>query len=140
MRVGVILALLVLPLAELYVLIALGARIGALWMILWVVASAVLGVIVWRRQGAQIMLSAMREASRGRAPTTSPFETLLVGFAGILLIFPGVITDVLALPLLIPPLRRALLRSWLARLMRAMPTSAAGGRVIEGESQRLDDR
>jgi UPF0716 protein FxsA len=146
MRFGLIFFMVVLPLLELWGLIRLGTQIGAGLTVLWVVTAAVLGVLLWRRQGTAVALDAMRRASQGQIGALAPLETMMIGFGAILLIFPGIITDFLALPLLIPPVRRFLLHRLLGRIF-VMKGDASGpaagshasGRVIEGESRRLED-
>jgi len=117
---------LLFPALELYLLVKVGGIIGALNMVLWVFASAVIGMWAVRAQGQSAMLKARAEMNAGRVPQTSFLDGLLLFFGGILLILPGLITDAVGLLLLIPPVRR-----WaaprLAAYLTARQASATGG-------------
>ncbi len=99
------LLLLAVPLIELAGLIILGQRIGVGYTLLWVLVSGLLGVAVIQRQG----WGTLQRLQERMAENRSPFSVLKSGMwgvvAGLLLIFPGVITDVLAAAALIVALR-----------------------------------
>ena len=101
-------ALLMLPLAELAAFIAVAAAVGFLWAVALLAAGSLAGALILRRAGGNHIarmrvvlgdnrLTALQADGAGTA-------TLIAGF---LLLIPGFITDVLALLLLIAPLRRA---------------------------------
>ena len=104
-----LLALLALPFMELVVFIAVANSIGFLWALTLVVATSMAGAMVLRHAGGS-HIARMRVAVG-----TNNFTSLqadgpgtLTLLAGILLLIPGFITDVLGLLLLLAPLRRAL--------------------------------
>ena len=125
-----------LPLAELYTLVVVGARIGALRTIALLILAGIGGAAVMRHFGARGLLQLRDALGRGQSPAQPMVEIGLAQLAGLLLILPGFIGDAVALGLLLPPLRR-----WLAR--RLSPPMAAETRtevhVIEGEFRRRDD-
>ncbi len=97
-----------LPLAEIFVLIAVADQIGIGWTLLALLGSAVAGIVVIRVLGAA-SLAQLREALARREPPAGPlFRGACVLIAGMLLIVPGFISDVFALLLLIPPTRAVL--------------------------------
>jgi UPF0716 protein FxsA len=124
-----------LPLAELYTLLAVAARIGALRTVALLVLAGVAGVAVMRQVGVRGVLHLRDALGRGQSPAQPMLEILLMQLAALLLIVPGFIGDAVALGLLLPPLRR-----WLAA--RLSPPMAAETRtevhVIEGEFRRRD--
>ncbi|ROR29599.1 FxsA family protein [Inmirania thermothiophila] len=124
-----------LPLAEIYVLIRVGGWIGAGWTVLGVVGTAVLGVALLRAQGLATLARAHRALERGELPALELLEGAVLVVAGALLLTPGFITDTLGFLCLVPPLRRELLRRFLAS--RTLPPQ--GPVVIEGEFRREDD-
>lgn len=89
--------LLAVPLIELAGLILLGQAIGVGLTLLWVLVSGVLGVAVIQAQG----WSMLQRLQARMAHDTSPFGVLKSGMwgvlAGVLLVFPGVLTDAAAL-------------------------------------------
>lgn len=109
--------LVVLPLIEIGLFVTLGAWLG-LWTTLMVVlASALLGVAVIRRQGIVTML-ALREAMAARRdPGPAMADGALSVLAGSLLILPGFLTSVIGLLLLIPA-SRAGVAGWARRQMQ----------------------
>lgn len=97
--------LLVVPLIELAGLIMLGQAIGVGYTLLWVLASGLLGIAVIQRQGWGMLQRLQAQMAQNRAPLSVLKSGMWGVLAGLLLIFPGVITDVLALAALIMALR-----------------------------------
>ena len=81
-----LLAFLFYPALELYLLVKVGAAVGALNMVLWVFASALLGVWAMQTQGQSIMNRVMSEVSQGRAPQEAMLNGMLLFIAGVLLV------------------------------------------------------
>ncbi len=125
----------VLPLAELWLLIRVGAAIGALAVVAWVVAAAALGVAVIQRQGFHTLTRVRARLARGEAPAEELLDGMLLALAGLLLVVPGLLTDVAALLGLVPAVRR-----WLGRRLLASPrvVRRGGGNLIEGDCERED--
>ena len=121
-----------LPLAEILVLIAVADQIGIGWTVLALVAAAVLGVLVIRVLGAA-SLAALRDALARREPPAGPlFRGACVLIAGVLLIVPGFLSDILALLLLIPPVRATLIGA-LWRQRSGGRRDGDGAMVIDGD-------
>ena len=96
----------VLPVVELWLLIAIGRGIGALPTVLMVVGMGVLGATLARHEGRRVFhgwRSAIRE---GRVPEEGILEGALVLVGGVLLLTPGVVTDVMGILLFVRPTRR----------------------------------
>ena len=118
-------ALLVVPLLELYVLIQVGQVIGALWTVVALLAVTVLGAVLLRREGSRTWRSFQTATATGRVPGREVADGALVMLAGAFLLTPGFLSDVVGLALLLPPVR-ALLRGRLVayatrRLLAAPP-------------------
>jgi UPF0716 protein FxsA len=130
-----------LPWLELFTLIQLGIETSALTALFYVLATFVLGVAVIRRQGAG-MFEKLRQSQQGRVIGPDLLlDDVWVGFAGLLLIFPGMISDFFAVVVMIGPLRRRV-----ARLLGGSqpepyaPTrDSAPQEPIEGDFRRVDD-
>lgn len=104
------------PLLELYLLLAVGQRLGAAWTILVVLLTAALGAYLSKSQGLKT-LERMRESlRRGQVPATELVEGALILLAGAFLLTPGFLTDAVGFSLLMPPVRRRLLRLAHAKL------------------------
>src|SRR5262249_60646040 len=104
-----VLIFIVVPLAELYVIIQVGGAIGVIPTILTLLADALLGSFLLRHQGRAAWVRFNRALSENRIPHKEVIDGVLVIFGGALLLTPGFITDVFGLILLIPP-TRALVR------------------------------
>lgn len=141
------LLLLLLPVAEIWLLVQVGSHIGAGWTVLLVVAGALGGFLVIQTQGRSGLSRMTSLFRRGVSPAGEMLDGLLVLFAGFLLLIPGFITDVAGLALLLPPLRRWVSQRLLQRMVVVTPGPAGATpaentgqpRVLEGESRRIKD-
>jgi UPF0716 protein FxsA len=104
-----LLAVLTLPFLELAAFIAVAQAVGFLWALTLIVAGSLAGATVLRHAGGNHiarMRVAMSDGAFSALQADSSGAATL--FAGILLLIPGFITDVVGILLLIAPLRRAL--------------------------------
>lgn len=108
------LLLTVLPLVELVLLLLMGKYISVWFTLAFVVITALVGSVLLRYQGIQTFRNIQRDLQQSRMPTDSLLDGLFISIAAILLILPGVTTDVVGLTILIPPLRQ-LYKFWLVR-------------------------
>jgi UPF0716 protein FxsA len=112
----------VVPLAELYILIKIGGYIGGLNTILLVVMTAMLGAFLARLQGLRTLRQIQSSLSQGQIPAEGLIDGALILAGGILLVTPGVLTDLFALVLLFPTTRTPFKR-WLRRRFDRMVAS-----------------
>lgn len=120
-----ILLLLLLPVLELWLMIAIGSEVGALAVILWLAAMIFIGINLLRYLGASSMLRAVQSVRSGGAmPAQTLANGLFKAVGAVLLIIPGFITDLIALLCFIPLVRGLLLKRWLAKI--AASASARG--------------
>jgi UPF0716 protein FxsA len=102
------------PLLELYILIKIGSYIGAFQTVALVVFTALFGIVIARIEGLRKLQQIKQSLSQGIVPAEEMVDGVLIFVAGILLIIPGVLTDLFALVLLIP-YTRTLFKRWLRR-------------------------
>ena len=133
--------ILLLPWLELFTLIQLGIETSAVTAIGYVLATLAVGIMVLQRQG-QGMFERLREAQEGRVLGPQLLlDDMAMGLAGLLLIIPGMITDISAVLVMFGPLRRRL-AGW---LYGPQPEPYAPRRddsshvTIEGNYRRVDD-
>jgi UPF0716 protein FxsA len=117
------LLILVLPLAEIACFIVVGRRIGLFATLSLVVLSAIAGVVLMRIQGFGVLARLRQSGQDGRAPGKEMLDAAMIMIAGILLLIPGFLTDILGLALFLPPVRTFL---W-NRLMRNIVVVDIGG-------------
>ncbi|MCU1587735.1 MAG: FxsA family protein [Frankiales bacterium] len=101
----------VVPLAELWVLIQVGQAIGVLPTILLLLLDALLGTWLFRSQGRKTWQAFRQALVERRLPTVEVADGALVVLGGALLLTPGFLTDVLGVLCLLPPTRAVLRRS-----------------------------
>ena len=108
------LLILLLPLIEIAVLILVGSSIGVLATIGLIVLTGFLGMALLRVQGLAALAKIRAEMERGQAPDKSLADAAMIALAGVFLIIPGFVSDVIGILLFLPPVR-ALIRSAIGR-------------------------
>jgi len=143
--------LIALPVAEIMVWVKMSAVIGAGATILLSVLAVLVGLSILRRQGLAVLLDARTRLERGEMPVEAAFEGLCLSAAGFLFVLPGFLTDILAVLLLLAPVRAALW-FWIERNGSAVvvaqggqgagPGRSGGARsgpvIIEGDFHEVD--
>ncbi|MEM9705147.1 MAG: FxsA family protein, partial [Pseudomonadota bacterium] len=115
-----LIAFVVGPFVEIYILLKAGGAFGALPVILACVATAILGGVIMRLQGFAALASARRDIDAGKAPVEAAVDGVFLLVAAPFLMTPGFMTDALGFMLLTPPIRRAIARYALSRLRQAV--------------------
>jgi UPF0716 protein FxsA len=110
-----ILIFIVLPIAEIYVIIKVGEAIGVLPTIGLLILDGFLGAALLRHQGRAAWRRFNEALAAGKIPAREVFDGALVIVGGAFLLAPGFITDVIGVLLLIPP-SRAMFRGILSKL------------------------
>src|SRR3954468_2968150 len=148
MALLLILLFIVVPIAELAIIIQVGQWIGW-WTVVVLVADAILGSLLLRAQGRAAWGRFNGALSEGRIPHREVVDGVLVIFGGVLLLTPGFLTDIIGVLFLFPPtrvlLRGLLVRRGALKLVGAMPGTArapSNGRHhpddIEGVATDID--
>ena len=128
-----------LPLLEFYVLIKLGGAIGAMTTIVLLVFSGVLGLLLLQQQGLSTALRIQQAIARGESASFEVLESFAIFIAGVALLFPGFLTDILGFALLVPGIRRAILLLDIRQLPSEPEVKISPQGYIEGEYRRLDE-
>jgi UPF0716 protein FxsA len=160
-RLVIGLILVALPFAELALLVKTAKAVGFWAMLGMVVGAGVLGAFVLSRAGSGALRRAAQAIDEGRPPMADTLDGAFLMMAGMLLITPGFLTDAMALLLLLPPLRRALARWAVRRVLarggldeqtatpagdrsggtsHASPRDRGSGPIIEGGFERLSEK
>jgi UPF0716 protein FxsA len=123
---ALILIFVIVPIAELYVILQVGDAIGVGPTILLLVADSLLGSFLLRTQGRTVWRRFNVALAESRMPHREVLDGVLVIFGGAFLITPGFITDVFGLLLLLPPTRAVIRRLVVARLGRRVVVGVTG--------------
>ena len=146
MIVLLLLLFIVVPIAELYVIIQVGQAIGALPTIAILIADSLIGSLLLRSQG-RLAWRRFNDAMRaGRPPAREVLDGALVIFGGAFLITPGFLTDVIGILLLLPPTRAVARRMLVGVFARRFVVGMARGRGrdrergadVEGTASEID--
>ena len=129
---GVLLLLfLVVPIAELAVIVQVGQAIGTLSTIAVLLLISVVGATLMKREGLGVLHRARSSLASGRVPGREVADGFLIVLGGALMLTPGFLTDVVGLALLLPPVR-ALVRPFLLRQLQARAVVAVGSAAHRG--------
>lgn len=135
------------PLVELAALLYLGRATSVSFVLLVVVLTGILGVIVLRWQGYALVQRARKQMENREIPSLPIMDGFMIFIAAMLLIFPGVIGDVIGFSLLIPPVRRWYIAaiSWylkkrfhIHKRTTVVSTDGSGERTVVVDSEVLD--
>jgi UPF0716 protein FxsA len=146
---ALVLLLIVVPIAEIALIIQVGEWIGVWWTIALLLADAVLGSLLLRTQGRAVWRRFSVAVSEGRIPHREVLDGVLVIFGAALMLAPGFITDVIGALFLLPPtralMRRLLVRRAVLRIVGTPRAASRNGRpddiettAVDVESDRLD--
>lgn len=102
--------LIVIVVAEFWSISKVGHEIGALATLILLAAGFIFGVKLMRSQGLGAMAKSAQSMQSGESPMGAIAEGVVKAFAGILLILPGFISDLIALIILLPFVRKAFAR------------------------------
>ena len=127
------LAFTIIPVSEIYILIAIGGQIGILPSIGLVILTGIVGASLARSQGLQTLGRIRDSFQQGAVPGEELLNALLIAIAGIVLLTPGFLTDAAGLFLLIPA-TRTLCREWLKRRIELVYSqrNVGNGPIIYG--------
>jgi len=127
------LAFTIIPVSEIYILIAIGGQIGILPSIALVILTGIVGASLARSQGLKTLGRIRDSFQQGVVPGEELLNALLIAIAGIVLLTPGFLTDAAGLFLLIPA-TRTLCREWLKRRIELVyaQRNVGNGPIIYG--------
>jgi UPF0716 protein FxsA len=104
--------------AELAAIYGVASAVGVLGTLGLLIAGAVLGSWLARREGGRAMRAFVETARSGRPADKEITDGMLVAAGGVLIMIPGFVSDIAGLLALLPPTRAVLRRAWLRRLER----------------------
>jgi UPF0716 protein FxsA len=113
------------PLLELLILVKLGTVVGFWPTVGLVLLTGTVGAMLAKSQGMRVLRGIQSELAVGRVPAARLLDGLLILIGGIVLLTPGLLTDIAGLLLLFPPTRNRLKRP----LRRKLEGMARSGRV-----------
>lgn len=131
MDLRVIGVLLLIPLLDVMLLVALAAFVPLTWLVAAVVLTALVGLLLVRAEGRRTLRKLQRKVARGEVPTGELVDGGLLLVSGALFLTPGLVTDLVALLLVLPPTRYPI-RLGLERFVLAPYVDSATGGFASG--------
>jgi len=110
----------IIPTIEIIILMKLSATFGIASTLLLVIGTGLLGAYLARLEGVRILFKIQAETRAGRLPARDMLDGLLILVAGIVLITPGLVTDIAGFVLLVPFTRNAVLSYVLKKMKEHM--------------------
>ena len=126
-----------IPVVEIFLLIKIGAEIGALNTILLIFLTAIVGLYFAKIEGLKTMKSGVINLYQNKNPTYEIIEGASIALAAILLIVPGFFTDTIGFLLLIPITRKILINFF---LKRNYAKKEGNNEILDGEIIEKKDK
>jgi UPF0716 protein FxsA len=133
----ILLLFVTIPLIELMLLMKVGEYIGGLNTIVLVVTTGIVGGSLARMQGLHVLQQAQEKMARGEVPQGVLGDGLAILCGGLLLLTPGILTDLLGLALLFPPSRNVIKLLIAKRLKNRLNMQ---DRIIEIHTESVDEK
>ena len=102
----ILLSIILIPIAEIYIFIKIGSQIGAIYTILLIFFTAIVGVYYAKHEGLNTLKSGFILLSKNETPAYEVLSGAVIAFAAVLLIIPGFLTDILGFMLIFPLSRK----------------------------------
>ena len=133
---SVLIALILVPIVEIYLFIKIGGQIGAFNTISLIFITAIIGVIYARYEGLNTLRSGFSQLIRNEAPIYEIISGAVIAFAALLLIIPGFATDLLGFLLILPLTRKLFFGKFMKKFKNETKIKKP---YIEGEFEDIEE-
>ena len=132
---SVLIAIILVPIIEIYLFIKIGSQIGALTTITLIFATAILGIIYARYEGLNTLRSAFVQLIKNEIPVYEIISGTAITFAALLLIIPGFATDTIGFLLIFPFSRKFILKIISSKFQMKKKVNE---KLIDGEYEEVE--
>ena len=132
---SVLIAIILVPIIEIYLFIKIGSQIGALTTITLIFVTAILGIIYARYEGLNTLKSALVQLIKNEIPVYEIISGAAITFAALLLIIPGFATDIIGFLLIFPLSRKFVLKILSSKFQMKKKTNE---KFIDGEYEEIE--
>ena len=132
---SVLLAIILVPVIEIYLFIKIGSQIGALTTITLIFVTAILGIVYARYEGLNTLKSAFVQLIKNEIPAYEIISGAAITFAALLLIIPGFATDIIGFLLIFPLSRKFILKLLSSKFRVKKKTNE---KFIDGEYEEIE--
>ena len=133
---SIFLFIILIPVIEIYLLIKIGSKIGAIFTILLIFTTAIVGIYYAKYEGINTLKSGFAQLSKNIPPSYEMISGAAIAFAALLLIIPGFLTDVVGFLLIFPPTRKLIFKKLSSKLKSQ---KAEKNNFIDGEFEDIEN-
>ena len=133
---SILLAIILIPIIEIYLFIKIGSQIGALTTILLIFTTAIIGIYYAKYEGLNTLKSGFIQISKNESPTYEVISGAAIAFAALLLIIPGFFTDIIGFLLIFPFSRKLIFRKLSKKYKRENDVKKD---YIDGDFEDIED-
>ena len=132
----VLLAVILIPVVEIYLFIKIGSQIGAINTIILIFVTAIIGIYYAKYEGLNTLRSGLAQIIKNQIPAHELISGAAIAFAAILLIIPGFATDFIGFILIMPVTRKLILGKLNKKFEKK---DIKKNDFIEGEFEDIED-
>tara|TARA_B100000029_G_C17375227_1_gene887688 strand:+ start:22 stop:432 length:411 start_codon:yes stop_codon:yes gene_type:complete len=132
---SLLLAIVLIPVIEIYLFIKIGSSIGAFYTILLIFLTAFIGIYYARAEGLNTLNQGLRKMVNNKMPAYELISGALIGIGAIFLIIPGFATDFVGFLIIFPLTRKIIFKKFSYK----KENNPKNNDYIEGEYKDLDD-
>ena len=132
----VLLAIILIPIVEIYLFIKIGSQIGALNTILLIFSTAVIGIIYARYEGLNTLRSGFTQIIKKETPAYEIISGAAIAFGALLLIIPGFATDIIGFLIIFPFTRKIIFGKISSKIEKKRSEK---NHFIDGEFEDIED-
>ena len=133
---SILLLIIIIPVIEIYLLIKIGSEIGAIYTILLIFTTAIVGVYYAKYEGLNTLKSGFIQLRKNETPAFEMISGAAIAFAAILLIIPGFVTDIFGFLLIFPPTRKLIFNSFSKKIN---VKKSRNNDFIEGDFEDIEE-
>ena len=131
----VLVAIILIPVIEIFLFIKIGAQIGAFNTISLIFLTAIIGIFYARYEGLNTLKSGFTQLVKNELPAYEIISGAIIAFAAVLLIIPGFMTDIIGFLLIFPLTRKLILKNFSSKFK---VKTKKDENFIDGEYEDID--
>tara|TARA_B100000963_G_scaffold68339_1_gene56569 strand:- start:534 stop:959 length:426 start_codon:yes stop_codon:yes gene_type:complete len=134
---SVIIAIIMVPVIEIYLFIKIGSQIGALTTITLIFLTALLGIMYARYEGLNTIKSGFTQLIKNELPAYEIISGAAITFAALLLIIPGFATDIIGFLIIFPLTRKIIFKNLSSKFQMKKKVDE---NIIDGEYEDIEKK
>ena len=133
---SILLLIISIPIIEIYLFIKIGSQIGAIYTILLILITAIVGVYYAKYEGLNTLKSGFIQLSKNETPTYEMISGAAIALAALLLIIPGFATDIFGFLIIFPISRKFIFKKFFNKIKQKQYKK---NNFIDGEFEDIED-